>query len=180
MKSLRLIECKRYRMKFFFTTTKFFVNVESMKRLIWKKISFCSWNWTLDRFFKNEFHSAKILSSSTTKQFNIFFYHFHFKEILSLHKTQKARRNQTESQDIKISQTKSDSSITTKTFVNEQMFIETEFIPTKPHRKRSLRQSQVNMLLKRLTQNAECFFFHECSLAVRFLQTPQKPPSPLL
>lgn len=37
----------------------------------------------------------------------------------------------------------SDSTVTTKTFINEQMFIETEFLPTKQTRQRSIQMSQV-------------------------------------
>lgn len=41
---------------------------------------------------------------------------------------------------IKINKIKSESSVTTKTFINDQIFVETEFLP---HRKRLF---QVNML----------------------------------
>lgn len=51
----------------------------------------------------------------------------------------------TQSPQIRIQQLESESSITTKTFVAEHIFIETEFLPTKS--RLFTRESQVNILI---------------------------------
>lgn len=53
---------------------------------------------------------------------------------------------------IKVNQTRTETTVTTKTFTNEQMFIETEFLP------RSIREPQVNIYCE-LAFHAETFYY---------------------
>lgn len=69
---------------------------------------------------------------------------------------------------------KSESSVTTKTFINELTFVETEFLPTKPRRQRSIRVSQVNTKRRLLlSHEAECFIDFFIAWKI-FLQQPQE------
>lgn len=83
--------------------------------------------------------------------------YLHFKEILKFRKLRKTHLTEpAKPSQVNINQIKSETSITTKTLINEHLFVETEFLPTKPPRQRSIREAQVNMLLFK-AQNVEYF-----------------------
>lgn len=97
-------------------------------------------------------------------------FYLHFKDILSCRKSQKDFVESGESTEIKI---KSKSSVTTKTFINELTFVETEFLPTKPRRQRSIRVSQVNITPLLLLTRSEMFYWLFMEWKI-FLQQPQE------
>ena len=81
---------------------------------------------------------------SYNRQQNLFEYFL--KEILCFRKSRNTHEDLgEESSKIKFNRAKSETTVTTKTFINEQIFIETEFLPTRPHRQRSIHVSQVNI-----------------------------------
>lgn len=56
---------------------------------------------------------------------------------------------------ITVSQVKSDETVTTRTLIDEHMFVETEFLPIRPRRQRSI-SAQVNIWLRYLVWREEC------------------------
>jgi hypothetical protein len=90
----------------------------------------------------------------------------YFKELLSLSKLRKAHVEAAdESSQIRTNKIKSESTVTTETFINEQMFIETEFLPTKPRR---MRLFQVNMVLMRSVECGMLYLFPSLTALKRF------------
>lgn len=98
------------------------------------------------------------------------YFYLHFKDILSYRKSRKDFVESGESTEINI---KSKSSVTTKTFINELTFVETEFLPTKPRRQRSIRVSQVNITPLLLLTRSEMFYWLFMAWKI-FLQQPQE------
>lgn len=73
-------------------------------------------------------------------------FYLHFKELMSFRKPKKAHDDdpKLDLPQITVSQVKSDETITTRTLIDEHMFVETEFLPIRPRRQRSI-SAQVNI-----------------------------------
>lgn len=87
--------------------------------------------------------------------------YLHFKEIMSCRKSSEAFSRAFvecgKASQIEINQTRSETTVTTKTFINEQTFIETEFLP--PCRQRLVPQFQVNIKARFTRWNVLLFFY---------------------
>lgn len=98
----------------------------------------CSYFKTI--WFSKLFSRYENLNTRTLRNQKHFIFIFS-KELLSFRKLKKAHVEAADNTaQIRINKIKSESSVTTKTFINEQMFVETEFLP------RRLKSFQVNML----------------------------------